>query len=54
MQSKSKGDKPSPKKKTSKKSPTLKLKEDIKSLKENLTEQKDKHLRGVRIWFHFR
>tara|TARA_B100001758_G_scaffold50837_1_gene41373 strand:+ start:891 stop:1430 length:540 start_codon:yes stop_codon:yes gene_type:complete len=43
--SKIKGDKPSPKKKTSKKSPTIKLKDEIKSLKENLVEQKDRHLR---------
>jgi|TARA_B110000263_G_C15312192_1_gene514262 molecular chaperone GrpE len=43
--SKLKGDKISPKKKTSKKSPTLKLKDQIKSLNGNLIEQKDKHLR---------
>ncbi len=45
MPSKTKGDRQSPKKKISKKSPTLKLKEEIKSLKENLVEQKDKYLR---------
>ncbi|MDB9884812.1 nucleotide exchange factor GrpE [Candidatus Marinimicrobia bacterium] len=45
MPSKLKGDKISPKKKTSKKSPTLKLKDQIKSLNGNLIEQKDKHLR---------
>ena len=45
MPSKTKGDKPSPKKKTPKKSPTLKLKDEIKSLKENLVEQKDRYLR---------
>jgi molecular chaperone GrpE len=43
--SKLKGDKISPKKKTSKKSPALKLKDQIKSLNGNLIEQKDKHLR---------
>lgn len=45
MPSKLKGDKISPKKKTSKKSPTLKLKDQIKFLNGNLIEQKDKHLR---------
>lgn len=45
MPSKLKGDKISPKKKTSKKSPTLKLKDQIKSLNGNLIEQKDKYLR---------
>tara|TARA_Y100000741_G_scaffold249707_1_gene191956 strand:- start:133 stop:672 length:540 start_codon:yes stop_codon:yes gene_type:complete len=43
--SKTKGDKPSPKKKTSKKSPALKLKDEIKSLNDNLIEQKDMYLR---------
>ncbi|MDB9722791.1 nucleotide exchange factor GrpE, partial [Candidatus Marinimicrobia bacterium] len=45
MPSKLKGDKISPKKKTSKRSPTLKLKDQIKFLNGNLIEQKDKHLR---------
>ena len=41
MPSKTKGDKPSPKKKTSKKSPTLKLKDEIKSLKVNINSVGD-------------
>mgnify|MGYP006102330177 FL=1 len=45
MPSKIKGDILSPKKKKSKKSPTLKLKDEIKSLNINLVEQKDKYLR---------
>jgi len=43
--SKSKGDKISPKKKTSKKSPIAKLKEEIKSLNDGTVLQKDKYLR---------
>ena len=45
MPSKSKGDKISPKKKTSKKSPIAKLKEEIKSLNDGTVLQKDKYLR---------
>mgnify|MGYP003967557093 FL=1 len=45
MPSKSKGDKISPKKKTSKKSPIAKLKEEIKSLNDVTVLQKDKYLR---------
>ena len=45
MPSKSKGDKVSPKKKTSKKSPTAKLKDEIKSLNENIVQHKDNFLR---------
>ena len=45
MPFKAKRDKASPKKKPSKKSPTIKLKDEIKSLNDSLLEQKDKFLR---------